>query len=165
MLKDCIHLDHVLNFGALPSPGIFGRVADALAQIFMYCGIKAIIKWVDNFIFICYPYCHLPDGTFQFKYSADLIWNIAAEFGWPWAPEKFVDFSPTFNYIGFTWHFSTKIVKLPDKKKEKYLKQILSWTCFSMHTLKEAEIIIGTLNHVCLVVPEGHSHLVSLYRF
>ena len=26
-------------------------------------------------------------------------------------------------------------------------------------------VIISTLNHVCLVVPEGWSHLVSLYKF
>ena len=28
MIKGLIHLDHVLNFGASPSPGIFGRVAE-----------------------------------------------------------------------------------------------------------------------------------------
>jgi hypothetical protein len=31
--------------------------------------------------------------------------------------------------------------------------------------VKETERVIGTLNHVCLVVPEGRSHLVSLYKF
>ena len=31
--------------------------------------------------------------------------------------------------------------------------------------MKEAETIIGTLNHVCLVVPEGRSRLVSLFKF
>ena len=35
----------------------------------------------------------------------------------------------------------------------------------SSHSVKEAETIIGTLNHVCLIVPEGWSHLVSLYKF
>jgi hypothetical protein len=35
----------------------------------------------------------------------------------------------------------------------------------SAHNLKETESIIGTLNHVCLVVPEGRSHLVSLFKF
>ena len=36
MIKGLIHLDHVLNFGASPSPGIFGRVADALVRIFLH---------------------------------------------------------------------------------------------------------------------------------
>lgn len=32
-------------------------------------------------------------------------------------------------------------------------------------TLRESETLIGTLNHVCLVVPAGRSHLVKLYAF
>ena len=42
---------------------------------------------------------------------------------------------------------------------------MLSWILGSHHTAVETERLIGTLNHVCLVVPEGHSQLVSLYKF
>lgn len=165
MIKGLIHLDHVLNFGASPSPGIFGRVADAMVQIYLSKGIEAVIKWVDDFIFMRYPVQRSPDGIFTFAYSADLIWNIADELRWPWAPSKFVDFATSFNYIGFLWHLSTKTVELPEKKKIKYLDRLSSWIRGSTHTLKEAESLIGTLNHVCLVVPEGRSHLVSLFKF
>jgi hypothetical protein len=165
MIKGLIHLDHVLNFGASPSPGIFGRVADALVKILEQRGIEAVLKWVDDFIFLCYPSGRMPDGTYKFTYSAELIWDIADELGWPWAPAKFVDFSRTFLYIGFLWDLSAKVVELPEKKKSKYLERISSWTHNSFHTSKEAETIIGTLNHVCLVVPEGRSRLVSLYKF
>jgi hypothetical protein len=120
---------------------------------------------VDDFVFLHSPLSRSYDGTFDFRYSADFIWQIADNLGWPWAPEKFVDFSTTFNYIGLKWDLSAKVVELPEKKKAKYLKQILTWTHSSTHTLKEAKIIIGTLNHVSLVIPEGRSHLVSLYRF
>lgn len=33
MIKGLIHLDHVANFGASSAPGIWGRIADAMAQI------------------------------------------------------------------------------------------------------------------------------------
>jgi hypothetical protein len=165
MLRGRIHLDHVLNFGASPSPGIFGRIADALVQIYLHHGIEAIIKWVDDFIFFRFPTCHLSHGSHTFKYTAQLIWDIADKLGWPWAPAKFVDFATTFMYIGFLWDLSAKVVQLPEKKKLKYLTCISTWTPGSAHTLKETENIIGTLNHVCLVVPEGRSRLVSLYRF
>jgi hypothetical protein len=122
MLKECIHLDHVLNFGTSPSPGIFGRVADAIVEIFLHHGIKAIIKWVNDFVFLRSPLSCSSDGTFDFRYSADLIWQIADNLGWPWAPEKFVDFSTAFNYIGFKWDLSAKVVERPEKKKAKYLK-------------------------------------------
>ena len=53
----------------------------------------------------------------------------------------------------------------PEKKKVKYLERISAWNHRSAHTLKETENIIGTLNHVCLVIPEGRSRLVSLFKF
>jgi hypothetical protein len=139
MIKGLIHLDHVLNFGASPSPGIFGRVADAMVQILLHKGVEAVIKWVDDFIFIRYPSRQLPDGTFQFTYAAELIWNIAEELGWPWAPTKFTDFSTKFLYIGFLWDLLAKKVELPDKKKVKYLERIATWTPGSYHTAKETE--------------------------
>jgi hypothetical protein len=165
MIKDLIHLDHVLNFGASPSPGIFGRVADAMVKVLLHRGVEAIIKWVDDFIVIRYPLRQLSQNSFEFSYSADLIWDIAEELGWPWAPAKFADFATKFTYIGFTWDLSLKQVELPERKKLKYLERIATWTPGSHHTAKEAERVIGTLNHVCLVVPEGRSHLVSLYKF
>lgn len=164
-IKGLIHIDHVLNFGASPSPGIFGRVADAMVGILLHGGVDAVMKWVDDFIFIRYPSGLRSDGTYDFTYSATLIWDIAERLGWPWAPAKFVDFSTAFMYIGFLWDLRTKKVELPEKKKKKYLDRISGWTHGSLHTMKEAEIVIGTLNHVCLVVPEGRSHLVSLYKF
>ena len=164
MIKGLVHLDHVLNFGASPSLGIFGRVADAMVKILLQRGIEAVIKWVDDFIFVRYPSHRLANGTYEFTYSAELIWSIAEELGWPWAPEK-VDFSTAFTYIGFLWDLSAKVVELPEKKKTKYLEQISTWTHGSTHSVKEAETVIGTLNHVCLVIPEGRSHLVSLYKF
>lgn len=164
-IKGLIHIDHVLNFGASPSPGIFGRVADAMVKILLQRGVEAVLKWVDDFIFLRYPSSRRPDGAYVFTYSSTLIWSIAEQLGWPWAPAKFVDFMSVFMYIGFRWDLWAKTVELPEKKKRKYLDRIAGWTLGSLHTMKEAEIIIGTLNHVCLVIPAGRAHLVSLYKF
>ena len=70
MIRGQIHLDHVLNFGASPSPGIFGRVADAAVRIFLSCGMDAVIKWVDNFIFFCYPLGPQQRDAYDFHYSS-----------------------------------------------------------------------------------------------
>ena len=90
---------------------------------------------------------------------------IAEELGWPLAPTKFVDFATAFMYIGFWWDLEAKKVELPETKKAKYWDQIADWMQGSVHNAKEAEKVIGILNHVCLVVPEGHSRMVSLYKF
>ena len=165
MIKGKIHIDHVLNFGASPSPGIFGRVADAAVKIFLSCGVDAVIKWVDDFVFFCYPTGPKRGSDYDFSYSSTLTWDVAAELGWPWAPAKFIDFSNIFMYIGFQWDLSQKEVMLPAQKKIKYLAKLSTWILGSHHTSKEVEWLIGTLNYVCLVVPESRSHLVSLYKF
>ena len=93
-----------------------------MVEILRHQGVKTIIKWVDDFIFLCYPTPQSTNETFAFTYSADLIWHITKELGWPWAPLKFVDFSTSFLYIGFLWDLSAKRAELPKKKEAKVHK-------------------------------------------
>jgi hypothetical protein len=143
MVEGLIHLDHVLNFGACPAPGIFGRVADAMVRILLYRGIDALIKWVDDFIFLRYPKSIKRDGTLEYNYDANLVWDVAEELGWPWARAKFVDFASAFMYIGFWWDLDLKTVELPLKKKTKYLERINSWIVGSYHAAKDIDRVIG----------------------
>ena len=75
-----------------------------MAKILKSKGIQALIKWVDDFIFFCYPKRQNPNNNkLEFSYDATLVWSIAESLGWPWAVKKFIDFSPSFKYIGFDW--------------------------------------------------------------
>lgn len=85
--------------------------------------------------------------------------------GWPWVPKKFVDFAFAFLYIGFLWNLTNRTVELPAEKKAKYLERLKPWIDGKTMPLSDAERLIGTLNHVCLVVPEGRSYLTQLYAF
>jgi hypothetical protein len=76
-----------------------------------------------------------------------------------------MDFSILFIYIGLWWDLPTRMVKLPEKKKMKYLKHIFTWTDRSPHSVRETERIISTLNHICLVVPDRCLQMLSLYKF
>ncbi|KAF5384067.1 hypothetical protein D9615_003233 [Tricholomella constricta] len=164
-INGLIHLDGRLNFGICPAPGIFGLVADAIVWIYLHKGIDAVIKWVDDFIFFRYLRGHHSDGSPIFNYDESLIWSIAADLGWPWAPEKFSPFSTVFTYIGFQWSLASKTVCLPLIKREKYLKKMVPWSPRAPVSLRDTESLIGTLNHVTLVVPQGRSHMPALYRF
>jgi len=44
-------VDICMAFGASPSAGAYGHVADAAAKIFQYHGISPLDKWVDDHIF------------------------------------------------------------------------------------------------------------------
>ncbi|KAF5384772.1 hypothetical protein D9615_001263 [Tricholomella constricta] len=165
VINGLVHLDARLNFGICPAPGIFGFVADAIVWIYLHMGVDALIKWVDDFVFFRYPTGRRSDGSPIFSYDESLIWGIAADLGWPWAPEKFVPFSSSFTYIGFLWSLADKTVCLPDAKRTKYLAKLADWSLGASVSLHSTESLIGTLNHVTLVVPQGRSHLPSLYRF
>ncbi len=151
-----------------------------MAKILKSKGVQALIKWVDDFIFFRYPRRRKLDNSgYQFTYDASLIWSVADALGWPWAIKKFIDFSPTFKYIGFDWSISERTVQLPFEKKTKYLAKLQTWTERTKQSKDEVESIIGTetnnwnthltkagtLNHVTLVVPQGRSRLIHLYKF
>ncbi|KAF5387743.1 hypothetical protein D9615_000294 [Tricholomella constricta] len=146
LINGLVQLDGRLNFGICPAPGIFGLIADAIVWIYLHKGIDAVIKWVDDFIFFRYPRKFL-NGLPIYSYDESLIWSLAGDLGWPWAADKFVPFSASFTYIGFLW------------------SKLEPWSLGAFVSLHDTESIIGTLNHVCLVVPTGRSHLPALYKF
>lgn len=85
--------------------------------------------------------------------------------GWPWSAEKHSPFASSFIYIGFLWSLNAKMVELPDKKHIRYLIKLYEWSHTTKVSLKMTESLIGMLNHFCLVLPIGRSHLPSLFAF
>lgn len=133
--------------------------------IFLFFGVQALVKWVDDFVFFRYPIGRSPNGDWIYSYTEELIWSIAKELGWPWSLEKFVPFSYSFTYIGFDWSLENKTVSLPDKKRTKYLNKLLPFRDIGYLTTREQlESLIGTLNHVTLILPNGRAHLPSLFK-
>jgi hypothetical protein len=54
-------IDTCTAFGATPSAGVYGHMADAAADIFCFHGIGPLDKWVDDHIFLRIPRKHLTD--------------------------------------------------------------------------------------------------------
>ena len=162
-----VHLDHCLNFGTSPCPGVWGRIADAMVEIYKANSIDKVIKWVDNFVFFRSPMD--PTGirsmVLNYSYDESTIQSIAEGLGWPWAPKKCFPFSSTFTYISFLWDLDAKTITLPDPKRLKYLNKLERWSLTFRPSCEEVESIIGTLNHVSLILPAGWTHLLHLYRF
>ena len=104
-------------------------------------------------------------GPWQYSFDEALIFNVASELGWPWAPNKHLPFAFVFPYLGFDWDLSNKTVSIPLKKCSKYLACLESWSAGSSVSLKECQSVIGCLQHCTLVLSEGCSHLPSLYCF
>jgi hypothetical protein len=122
-------------------------------------GIKDILKWVD---FAFFHYASLSSaGEVSYGLNANLIWSVASTLSWPSAPAKFFDFSSVFPY----WDIGNRCVCLSEDKHLKYLACLLPWVKGVMVLLKETKMVVGTLNHCVLILPDGSSHLPSLYPF
>ncbi|KAF5387867.1 hypothetical protein D9615_000290 [Tricholomella constricta] len=161
LINGLVHLDGRLNFGLCPAPGIFELVADAIVWIFLNKGIEALLKWVDDFIFFRYPRRRLANGTPVYSYDEALIWSIAEDLGWPWAPEKFVPFSTRFSYIGFEWSLEEKTVQLPLRKRTKYLAKLSDWALGAFVSLQAAESLIEGKT---LELPEVEATIANAWR-
>jgi hypothetical protein len=165
LLKDgTVRIDHVCCFGCRSCPGIFGHVADAIVAIYYFAGIEALLKWVDDFVFFRYAHFNHSTCSWSYKYDATLIWTIADELGWPWAPKKFIDFSETFPYVGFVWDMKSRVVYLSAEKRAKFVERLAPWVTGNMVSKEDCDVMLGTLNHCALVLPDGRSRLPSLYR-
>jgi hypothetical protein len=145
------------------APGIFGHLANAICKIYKFKPIDELIKWVDNFVFFRYPSNLV--APYTYSYDASIIWDVAADLGWPWAPKKHTPFAYTFMYIGFNWDLPHKTVSLPDSKCSKYLTKLSTWTQGSGATKQDAEKLTGTLNHCTLIICKGCTYLTTLYTF
>lgn len=161
--KGKVYIDHCVAFGSASSAGLFGRVADCFVAIVMAFGAQQVLKWVDDFIFFRYPTTSVP--PYSYCYQAQLVFDIANRLGLPWSPHKFCDFSDSFTYLGFIWRISERTVQLSDSKKKKFANRCKDWLAQSKHTLRSAQIILGSLNHCCLIFRSARTRLFHLRAF
>lgn len=181
--KGLFWLDHNVPFGAASSGGVFGRLADAMADILLAYGFGPSTHWVDDYGFlkgdedptpvpppvsnslISNELTQTPRSRFRHDYTISDIEKIAAHLGWPWKKSKTKDFSHILLYIGFEWNIRLRFVQVPQEKRKKFLKKLEIWVPGRKVSKKEAESLQGTLVHASLVVPSGRAHLHFLIKF
>jgi hypothetical protein len=160
MWDGAFYLDHCVAFGGASACGVFGRLADAFVAICRARGMAPCTKWVDDFVFITHP----PASPDLPRYCLDDLIALGARLGWPWKPSKTSPFDDIFTYLGFRWSLSRRTVEIPVSKKEKYLTRLAPWTAGAQVSRRDAEIVLGTLVHCALAVPDGRTRLVALTR-
>ncbi|KAG9087292.1 hypothetical protein FRC06_002607 [Ceratobasidium sp. 370] len=158
-------VDHRVPFGAASSNGIFGWCGDAMARIYKLHGFGLIFKWVDDFLFIQTPHHRFSPSFSPPLFSEEAIYQLAARLGWPWKHAKTRLFAFIFTYLGFVWDLEHKQVSIPPEKRAKYSTHIRDWLARPKASLKEMEVIIGSLIHCALAIPDGCAHIAGLIAF
>ena len=148
-----VYMDHCCCFGCASSSGIFGRCTDAAKEIFLSRGIHFILKWADNFMFWHNPVEVSPSGPWSYPFDESIIWDTAAELGWPWSADKWAPFASSFHYIGFDWDLRLKTISIPDSKRSKFLEKLSAWKPGHSVNHRLCLSLIGSLNHCSVVIP------------
>ncbi|QRV92132.1 hypothetical protein RhiJN_20150 [Ceratobasidium sp. AG-Ba] len=162
---DDYYVDGRVPFGACSSNGLFARCGDSIAELYSRRGFGIILKWVDDFLFIQFPSTLDTPPNNPPRFSIEAIYEYAKLLGWPWKLSKTHPFAPIFKYLGFLWDISLRLVRLPDTKREKYLARVRAWLAKGTVTLRDTEVLVGSLIHCTLVIPEGRPHLSGAIRF
>jgi hypothetical protein len=68
---DLYYINKCLSFGAAPSAGAYGHVADTAAEIFRSEGIGPLDKWVDDHVFFRVRRAHLANYN-----NSQAAWNL-----------------------------------------------------------------------------------------
>jgi hypothetical protein len=152
-----------------------GPVVSASQVDWASLGVGPSLKWVDDFMFFCYPLPALPSDSskavrpspFQYAYDLDNICLFTEPLGVPWHPSKFEDFSSTVNYLGFKWDLPSWTVTLQGVKWAKYSSKVLEFLLLvdqGLHVDKGWVASLNrTLSHVCFIFPHGRTYLPGLH--
>ncbi|KAE8180318.1 hypothetical protein CF328_g9203, partial [Tilletia controversa] len=71
--EDSFYVDTCLGFGLAPATGVWGLVADAIADICRAHGHGPILKWVDDFLFLSVPLVAIADVNLARSRTASSI--------------------------------------------------------------------------------------------
>lgn len=165
-------IEHCVTFGVASAHALQGEIADGTIAIWKKKGVGPFAKWVDDIVMFRFPSL---DGTFTsassdhtFLYDRASALARIASLQVPWHKSKGHDFSPVFEFLGFTWSLSESYVTINEGKRIKNKGKVDSFLAmFSNNraTLKDVQKIFGSLSHLTFVYIDMRSYLPPLSMF
>jgi len=147
------YLDMYLPFGLRSAPFIFVSLMDLFNWICVEDHrLVNLGHYVDDFIYAASP--ELAAWSFaEFKSAADL-------YGVPFKASKYVEPTPTIEYVGFLVDAPSMSVSLPPDKRDRIRRLLAAWigvppAAPPVRSHHEAQSLLGHLMHVVQVLPDG----------
>src|SRR5262249_22670914 len=125
-------------------------------------GLVNLVHYVDDF-----AYAALPEAA-QSSFSD--FKALAAFFGVPFKPSKFVPPTPIIEYVGFLVDAPNMSVGLPAAKRNRICSLLAEWiglppTSRPPRSYHEAQSLLGNLMHAVQVLPDGKIFCDRLIAF
>ena len=151
------YVDRSLPFGLRSAPKLFTAVADAIAWILFDRGIRFLLHYVDDFLFIGSP------RSSEVVLASRLATVVFKELGAPIATHKTEGPSSCVTFLGILIDTDTFQVKLPHEKLTRLRDLIRGWHGRRSCTRREMESLLGHLSHAATVVRPGRLFLRQLF--
>ena len=154
--RDCYYIDTCLPMGARSSCQIFEKFSSSLEFILKELGVKFVIHYLDDFLFLHSEEEGCLRGLEVFK-------ALAEDIGLPLAPDKTVLPSNVIEFLGYEIDTMSELIRLPHDKLQKGILLLKGLLSKSFTTLLELQSIAGFLNFACAVIVPGRAFMNCFY--
>lgn len=148
-----LYVDAALPFGLRSAPKLFTALADGLLWIMSRHGIKAVLHYLDDYIFFGSP------ETQECAEALKIALQLCQRLGVPVSKLKVEGPTTTLAFLGILLDTVTMELRLPVEKLRRLKLTIQQWQLKRSCTKRELLSLIGQLQHACRVVRPGRTFL------
>ena len=152
-----VYIDRALPFGLRSAPKIFTAVADALAWSLHAGGIRFVLHYLDDFLFIGAP------NSLEATHAAQLATITFADLGVPVAVHKTEGPSSCVTFLGIQVDTDKGQLRFPWEKLQRVRDKVQPWLHRGSHTRKDLESLLCHLSNAAMVIRPGRVFLRSLF--
>ena len=152
------YIDCQLPFGLASAPAIFSAVGEALEWVLRQRGVRAVVHYLDDFLFVGSP------GTEECRRALAITLATCEELGVPLAPDKTEGPSTSLAFLGIKLNTATMTTSLPPAKLAMVHGMVKEFLGARVVRDKHRfESLVGHLVHATKVVPLGKAFLNALF--
>ena len=153
-----IYADCQLPFGLSSAPAIFSALGEALEWVLRQRGIRAVIHYLDDFLFVG------RHGSTECQQALITTLATCEELGVPLAPDKTEGPTTSLTFLGIELSTAPLAVSLPADKLARLRSLVRQYLGARVVRDKQAfESLVGHLVHATKVLPLGKAFLNALF--
>ena len=150
-------VDKALPFGLRSAPKVFSAVADAMAWILFNRGIRFLLHYLDDFLFVGSP-CSSEASIARARAEATF-----EDLGVPVATHKTEGPATRITFLGIVIDTQSFTLSLPEEKLLRVRQKVQMAISRVSLTRRELESLLGHLSHAAIVIRPGRLFLRPLF--
>ena len=151
--REQLFIDTTLPFGLRSAPKIFNCLADGLTWISKMRGVRFVIHYLDDFLFIG------PPASSECAYALATFINLCETLGIPLSPQKVIGPVTCLDFLGIELDSVAMEARLPASKLQHLQSTVNTWLGRKSCQKRELLSLIGELQHASSVVRSGRTFL------